>query len=283
MNNKNNLKKELIKMKHPLAKKRHSLVSPVGWKAEKLNDLYNQLDILFDNYDHVAAETLKKTEQLKPEFQAQEQSKALAPFRIKLETVLNNETRTLARSRQTIAEKIQKAKEPARPTSEIAELLHYLRGSEIRQELRQMDGKSQRDVISKTCERGDRSVIDAAKDSLAEIVNPKILALGQKAWDDFAIDRNDQTNLDILDGLLDSIQTTSSAVDRYLEDKNAELGLKSQKDLERDTAAANKAVGLTQAERAEFIGKHGLESFQRVTSGKAAIGDFALDAAQQDA
>ncbi len=263
---------------HPLSRRKKTLVPVTPWKQQQLNDFLTDIDTLFSQHDESAKAARDATSKLKAEYQAAEQEKYLKSFNKRLDTVISQQRQSLMKSRSEIAERIERQKQPHKSDSEISQLMELLKSQEIRQELRSMSGEDKSRLVRQTAAAGDRSIIDAAKGALTELVSPKLIEAAESAYEMAVVDRNDKSQLEVVDQLVDTVDRTGREAKRYLDEKNQEYGLVPDAEVKAEVGKANVAE-MNDADKAAFVSQHGLDAYRQVKRGEVSISEFTDSAA----
>jgi len=266
-------------MLHPLSQIKRNLISSEPWICEAFNSHYGLLEKLFKEISTEINGIKGRSDHLKPEFAKKEMAKDIQKYRERLKIVNEQQYKTTANALKSNQEQIDTQRTPKKPETEIGQLMRFLKESEIRRQFEGLAKDVKRTVLTESVKLGDRTILSALENSLSPIVSENALNMARSTYEGVTVDRGLIQSAEMNSKLLDSLQRTSLATERHLDDICAKNGIPTTTDIKILTAAENKSAKMTSSEKASFISKHGLENFKQVVDGRAAISEFEPEAA----
>lgn len=249
---------------HPLSGFGPGLVSRDQTVRESLNDFYGAVHKAITDYNEALAQAEKVDPDLKDTARAERQHKIIAQAQRKLERTLAAEIQSIGSGVEGLKEEITLAAQPKVPETEIGQLLGYLRMRDIQHDFQRLNGETRARLLRESVNRGDRSILTAMERSLTPMVAPVLL---DAAREDFAraVAAPAVQRLEIASHVLDSAKVTA----RLAQGKAETLLGKAKGILPRPASMTfqSPAKDMTDAEKAAFIGKHGLGQWKQFLAG----------------
>jgi hypothetical protein len=251
---------------HPLAARFPRLVKPE--LSGRLNTYYNTLQKAMDEYEAAVDKARKVSPDYIPAKRAARQHEILTQARKKLNDTLAKELQPLGASIENLRSEITAAGRAKAPETEIGQLLAYLKESELRQELKGMDGELRAKLLRESVARGDRSILTALERSLTPICAPMLLDSAREAYAG-AIAAPAFERLAETEELLDSARETARRAN-YEADKLVK-GTKEILPLPAEERPPSPVANLTDSQKADLISKVGVAGYQSILKGEATL------------
>lgn len=257
---------------HPIAEHgRHLMPRNTDLIDEQLNGLLNVgksvLDIRAEAISQ--ARKIKGNRDLTKEAIARRQHELFGKDTL---AKLHGELQKITRTTQAMREKIAKDARPKGPESDTRALLEYMQRRDLLHDLRELkqEGKGGEIVklLTRSAQAGDRSVLDALQSSLKPLIDPRMLEAGEEYYLG-ATQREALENLETQEAIEDAArlavrQITGKGEGMVKEAERAGDLLPKPLDLKTDSPVAS----LDDSQKAELIGKVGLEGYKAIKRGE---------------
>ncbi len=257
---------------HPLGQRFPRLVKPE--LSGRLNTYYNTLQKAMDEYEAAIDKARKVSPDYIPAKRAARQHEILSQARKKLNDTLAKELQPLGASIENFRSEISMASRAKAPETEFGQLLAYLRESELRQELKGMDGELRAKLLRESVARGDRSILTALERSLTPICAPVLLDAARESYAE-AVASPTFERLADAEELYDSAKESSRRAG--YEAEKLVKGTEEILPLPPGERPASPVAGLDDSTKARLISKVGGAGYQAIIKGEMNLPlEFAL-------
>jgi hypothetical protein len=262
---------------HPLAGRYPRLVKPE--LSGRLNTYYNVLQKAMDEYEAAIDKARKVSPDYIPAKRAARQHEILSQARKKLNDTLAKELQPLGASIETLRQEITAASRAKPPETEIGQLLAYLKESELRQELKGMDGELRAKLLRESVARGDRSILTALERSLTPICAPILLDAARESYAEVVaaptFERLEDAEM-LLESAKESARRAGYEADKLVKGTEEILPLPAG---ERPPSPV---AHLSDKQKSELIGKVAQAGFEAIYRGEQALPlDYVLNDEQK--
>lgn len=262
-------------LKHPIAEYGERLLpSNLDLIDEQLNGLLNVGKALLDSRSRGIIAAKKVSDDFKPAAKARRQHELIDGDRegpAKLAQALQS----IVRTTQAMREKIATDSRPRGPESDTRALLQYMQRRDLLADLRELkaEGKGEEIVklLTRTTQRGDRSVLDALQSSLKPLVAPEMIEAGERYYLQ-ATQREALENLAIQEEIEAAAKECVRRIN-YQGKKMVQDAVLKKEILPRlpGQRSPSSTAHLTDSQKAALIGEVGLEGYKAIKGGEKAL------------
>ncbi|MFO7877091.1 MAG: hypothetical protein R6U55_10975 [Desulfovermiculus sp.] len=250
------------------------LVSKDPAVVAELNGYYNVVNEALEEYRQKVREAEDLDKDLKPEARAERQHRILDKARQDLQSSIDKALQHYQAANEEIRQQVNEASKPVQPESEIQQLMQQMREQEIRAELKNMERTERAKLLLNTTKLGDRSILQACERSLTPMVDSTTLDSARNRYTE-AVASDPLQRLQYAEHITKAAQVSAKLATGAIANQ-----VDSQHDIQPRPQSMGKlntdpdVTGMSAADKASFIGKHGHDKYMQVVTGKAQLSDF---------